>query len=152
MKELSFKLLQQLCESNVDKRHVRECLEAIKNSEGLFFPGIVMPNDHIASLYELRLGIAKERSSFGKDYIRDFEYTVANLQASSSEQLALAGLYARESNFLIFYEPDTKTILGVLKTTNIRDLNTKEQSTEEIINKYASPGLQKYCKGELVKE
>jgi hypothetical protein len=149
IKELSFEELQTLFELNLDKKHVSDAIQIIKTSDCHFYPGIIMPQEHIASLYSLRYEIKKEgaslgQSSLGAEYLSDYEQTVANLTASSSESLGLAGLYCYANSFLIFFEPDTKKILGILKSRS-------NEHTKEMIEKpFAPEGFEKYSKGILV--
>jgi hypothetical protein len=114
----------------------------MENSDCLFYSGIVMPNQHIASIYKTRLEIARQDNKLSKDSIEDFEKAVSNLHSSESSQLALAAVYGEREGFLIFYEPERKIILGVLKS--IEDDNNS-------LTEYGhSSGLQKYSKGVLV--
>jgi hypothetical protein len=147
MKKLAFKTFNKLCQLNLDKKYVQEIFEIITNADCYFQSGIIMPQDHIASLYKLRLNIAKDHGKFDEVYINDYEITVANLQDSKSNELGITWLKTDDNgSFLIFYEPDHLKILGVLKVKS----SSSEQSTEKDISIQHSPGLQKYSKGELV--
>lgn len=116
MNKISFKAFTELCRINLDRKYVPEIYEIITNSDCYFHSGIVMPQDHIASLYKLRLEIAKDRGKFDDDYINDYEKTVSNLQHSLSKELAITWLDTdNNGSYLIFYEPDHLKILGVLK-------------------------------------
>ena len=155
MDKLQFKVFNELCQLNLDKKYVQELIEIITNSDCYFHSGIVMPQDHIASLYKLRFEIAKETGKKDEDYLNDFEKTVSNLQDSKSKELGITSLDTdHNGSYLIFYEPDHLNILGVLKRTTKSTSN--EQSTEEdnsnVIIKWHSPGRQKYSKGKLVEE
>lgn len=155
MDKLQFKVFNELCQLNLDKKYVQELIEIITNSDCYFHSGIVMPQDHIASLYKLRFEIAKETGKKDEDYLNDFEKTVSNLQDSKSKELGITSLDTdHNGSYLIFYEPDHLNILGVLKRTTKSTSN--EQSTEEdnsnAIIKWHSPGRQKYSKGKLVEE
>ena len=117
MDKLSFKAFNELCRHNLDKKYVQELFEIITNSECYFHSGIVMPQDHIASLYKLRFEIAKETGKKDDDYLNDFERAVSNLQDSKSKELGITWLDTdNNGSYLIFYEPDHLNILGVLKT------------------------------------
>src|SRR4051794_17638818 len=102
MDKLSFKEFQELCEGNMDKRHIDECVDILKNKECFFFSGIVMPNRQIASLYTLRLEIAKENNKLGDEALQDYEDAVANLNKSDSKDLALASLFSERDSYMIF--------------------------------------------------
>jgi hypothetical protein len=151
MDKPTFIKLNELVESNLEKKHVQEIFEIIKNADCLFFPGIIMPQDHIASLYKLRLKIAKESNKLQNDYIDDFERTVSNLQDSKSKDSGITWLIAENSGYLIFYEPVEKNILGVLKIGRPSTLQSIE-NTNQMVNQEYSSGFLKYSKGELVKE
>ncbi len=146
MEKLSFEGLQKFFELNLDKKHVSDAIKIIDSSDCLFFPGIITPQKHMASLYSLRLEIAKERSTLGLEYLSDYEKTVANLSTSSSESLGLAGVYSNSNSFLIFFEPETRKILGVLKSTSNEHTIAMMNSPDE------GEGFEKYSKGQLVKE
>jgi hypothetical protein len=115
MDKLSFKAFNELCQLNLDRKYVQEIFELIINSDYRFEPGIVMPQDHIASLYKLRLTIAKDHGKFDECYINDYELTVSNLQESKSKELGLTWLRTEHYSYLIFYEPSPPNILGILK-------------------------------------
>jgi hypothetical protein len=155
MDKLSFKAFNELCQLNLDKKYVQELIEIITNSDCYFHSGIVMSQDHIASLYKLRFEIARETGKNDADYLKDFESTVSNLQDSKSKELGITWLdTSHNGSYLIFYEPDHLNVLGVLKFKAKSTSN--EQSTEEDnsneINKGHSSGCQKYSKGVLVDE
>jgi len=153
MDKLSFKAFNELCRYNLDKKYVQELFEIITNSDCYFHSGIVMPQDHIASLYKLRLEIAKDHGKFDDDYIKDYEITVSNLQNSKSKELGITWLDTDDNgNYLIFYEPDHLNILGVLNLKSAPDQQSTEIDTSDNLNKGHSSGCQKYSKGKLVIE
>lgn len=122
MDKLTLDTFIELCQLNKDKKHVQELCEITRNSECYFEPGIVMPQDHIASLYKLRLGIAKEHRKFNDDYIDDFERSVLNMQKSTSKNLGITWVNTEnDGSYLIFYEPDRLNIMGVLKSKRRKD-------------------------------
>ena len=144
MNKFTFKKLQKLLELDLDKKYASYILEIIKNSDCLFNPGIIMPKEHIASLYRLRFEIAKERSSLGQEYLKDYERTVTNLSTSLSENLCLTGLYTSTNSFLIFFEPVNRKILGILKSTS------NDQTVAMVSNLNEAADFEKYSKGQLV--
>ena len=146
MRGISFIELQELCELNLDKQHVSCAFGTINNSDCLFFSGIIMPQKHIASLYKLRFENAKERSLLDQEYLSDYEKTVANLNTSRSENLGLAGVYSIKNDFLIFFEPDTKKILGILKS------KPNDHTLEMVANPNKVSSFGKYSKGILVEQ
>jgi hypothetical protein len=155
MDKLSFKAFNELCQLNLDKKYVRELIEIVTHSDCYFHSGIVMPQDHIASLYKLRFEIAKETGKKDEDYLNDFERTVSNLQDSKSKESGITWLdTGTNGSYLIFYEPDHLNILGVLKVTaksTSRQQSTEMGNTDTDMKKYSS-GRQKYSKGVLVEE
>jgi hypothetical protein len=152
MSKISFTGFLKLCELNSGEKYVEEILYTIRNSECLFHPGVIMPNDHIASLYKFRLENAKESNRLSKDALNDYENTVSALLTTQSKDLALATLYNDEYGYIVFYEPVTKKILGVLKSKNPSTLQDMEEHNTATIDQGLSSGFQKYSKGELVKE
>lgn len=152
MDKLTFVGLNELLESNLEKKHIQEISEIVKKADCLFFPGIIMPQDHIASLYKLRLKIAKESGKLKNDYINDFERTVANLQDSKSKESGITTLDTEHNTYLIFYEPEEKNVLGVLKADRSSILQSLEDDGNQITNQGYSSSYQKYSKGVLVKE
>ena len=152
MDKLSFQVFIELCQLNLDKKYVQELFGITTNSDCYFHSGIVMPQDHIASLYKLRLKIAKDHGKFDDDYINDYEITVSNLQDSNSNELGITWLDTDDDvSYWIFYEPDHLNILGILKTKTASNEQSTERDNSNAINKVHSPGCQKYSKGELVK-
>ncbi len=115
MAKLTLEELQEMCNLNLDKKHVRDVLETITSSEFQFHPGIVQPQSRMASLYKLRLDIVKEKGVSDFDFLDDYDNAVSNLQKSHSESIALTSLFVQGGGFIIFYEPDTKMIMGVIK-------------------------------------
>jgi len=152
MDKLTFIGLSELLESNMDKKHVQEVFEMIKKTDCFFHPGIIMPHDHIASLYKLRFKIAQESGKAPDDYISDFEKTVSNLEDSKSKESGITGLSTEQNSYLIFYEPEEKKILGVLKAGRSSTLQSLEDNADQTINQGYSSSLQKYSKGALVKD
>ncbi|THU36938.1 hypothetical protein FAM09_18415 [Niastella caeni] len=150
MDKLSFKAFNELCQLNLDKKYIQELFEIITNSDCYFQPGIVMPQDHIASLYKLRLNIAKDHGKFDDDYINDYEITVSNLQESKSNELGITWLDTdNNGSYLIFYEPDQLNILGVLKAKRTSDEQSTEKDNNDAVNKGHSSGCQKYLKRKI---
>jgi hypothetical protein len=122
MNKLTLDAFIELCQLNKNKKYVQELCEITRISECYFEPGVVMPQDQIASLYKLRLDIAKEHRKFDDDYIEDFERTVLNLQNSKSKNLGVAWVNTEnDSSYLIFYEPESFKILGILKSKRRKD-------------------------------
>jgi hypothetical protein len=83
-----------------------------------------MPQNHIASLYKLRLEIAKDSGKLGEDYINDFDRTVSNSQNSKSKELGLTWLQTEHNSYLVFYEPSPPNIFGVLKVVSSSSLQS----------------------------
>lgn len=150
MYNFSFRTLENLCIKNIGSNYVHECLDIQKNSDCIFHSGIIGTKDHIATLYNLRFEIAKELNSFTDNYLRDFENCVFNLKNSTSKDLGITILYSEYNCFIIFYEPYTETILGVLKGDNPEGLKKIEINNLATISKGYSSGIQKYSKGQLV--
>lgn len=152
MEELSFKAFNELCQLNLKKKYVQELFEIITYSDCYFQSGIVMPQDHIASLYKFRYEIAKESGKKDNDYLNDFEKTVSNLQDSKSKELGITWLDTdNDGSYLIFYEPEHLNILGVLKAKSIMNQQSNEKDNSAAVNNRYSTGYQKYSKGKLVK-
>lgn len=126
MGKLTFEIFTELCRLNSDKKYVQEIYEIMAISGCYFHAGIVMPQDHIASLYKLRLQIAKDRGKFDDAYIHDYEITVSNLQESNSKELGITWLNTdHDGSYLIFYEPDKLNILGILKGESVSGEESK---------------------------
>ena len=115
MEKLSFLDFTRLCELNVQKKYVSECLNYIKNEDCLYRTGIVMPYDRTLSLYQLRLKIAKDSDKADPNYILDFEGIVQNMEQVRSESVGITTLFANEFSYCIFYEPKGLLILGILR-------------------------------------
>lgn len=150
MKNISFTDFGQLCENSRDRKYITEIIEVIQNSVCLFHPGVVLPNKRIADLYQFRFEIAKERNKESPERLNDFKNTVAQLQKTESEFLATAILQSEIHFFFIFYEPETKIILGVLKSDSL--LIDTESNIQDQLQKGLTVGFQKYFKGELIKD
>lgn len=150
MSKLSFTALKELCDHNLDKRHIQEINETIK-SECLFHPGIVMSAIDFANLYKTRFELAKNKG-LNKDYLNDFELVVSQLLNSQSAELALVTLYNDQFGFIVFYEPLTQTVLGVLKSQNQLGLRGIEKHNDEKVRQGISSGFQKYFQAELIQE
>ena len=129
MEKLSLEELRKMCKLNLDIKHVREMLNTSDHSDFQFQSGIVMSREHIFSLYKARLQLAK-KNNLDKDFLVDYEQTIHNLQNSLSQNVGITTLNNNFRGFFIFYEPETKRILGVLKsrgvdTTEIDAINTE---------------------------
>lgn len=127
MGKLTFEIFNELCRLNSDKKYVQEIYEIMAKSDFYFHSGIVMPQDHIASLYKLRLQIAKDRGKFDDAYIKDYEKTVSNLQESNSNELGITWLNTdHDGSYMIFYDPDKLNILGILKGKSVPGEQTEQ--------------------------
>lgn len=129
MAKLTLEELQEMCKRNLNERHVREVLEIISKSEFRFHPGIVQPQDSLASLYKLRLEILKGKGTTDIDFLDDYERTVSKLQMSKSNSLAITSLLLKDLGFVIFYEPETKTILEVIKGKTNSEVSMEAHET-----------------------
>jgi hypothetical protein len=103
-----------------------------------------MSQDYISNLYQLRFENAKERSKFGEEYLNDYEQTVVKLKTSKADTLGLTSVFSDAIYFLIFFEPATKKVLGILKTT------PNDHSIELVDNTDRASGFEKYSKGTLI--
>jgi hypothetical protein len=127
MGKLTFEIFNELCRLNSDKKYVQEIYEIMAKSGFYFHSGIVMPQDHIASLYKLRLQIAKDRGKFDDAYSKDYEKTVSNLQESNSNELGITWLNTdHDGSYMIFYDPDKLNILGILKGKSVPGEQTEQ--------------------------
>ena len=151
MLPISFKDFQTLCELNLQKRYMAECLDIVINSDCLFHPGNIMPRERISDLYQTRLKIAQSQKELTRDYLQDFEQVVLNLTNSSSKDLALSSLYSDQNDYIVFYEPEKKFVLGVLKFNRGNSLQATEEYATSIVEKGLSAGFKKYSKGVYVK-
>lgn len=87
-----------------------------------------MPQNQIASLYKLRLEIAKDHGKFDDACIKYNEIIVSNLQQSNLNELGITWLNTdHDGSYLIFYEPDTLNILGILKAKSVLDQMCSKQ-------------------------
>ncbi|KAA2240320.1 hypothetical protein F0L74_29610 [Chitinophaga agrisoli] len=150
-RRLSFPLFNRLCERNTGNKYVSECIHCIRSEDCLYFPGLIMPYDHIFSLYSTRLKIAKDKVT-DADFISDFERTVDSMKEIKSNDLGLVSLHTESYTYVVFYEPDNEIILGILRSKNnegLRDLETLQ--TEQIAQGLTSSML-KYSKGVFVRD
>lgn len=131
MNKLTFQQLNILCDLNIDRKHVEECIQVLKNEDCIFESGIVMPRNHISSIYNLRFSIAKESGNFSKDFLADYQECIIQLDKSKAGFLGITSIHGDNKSFLIFYEPDAKKILGILKLKsefNIKNLEEKQST------------------------
>jgi hypothetical protein len=151
MDNLTFQEFNILCNLNIHKKHVIDCLQILNNEDCIFHSGIIMSKDHISSLYSLRFGIAQQSGKLSDEYLNDFKYCVANLDSSKSELLGLTFFFSDKGSYLVFYEPDTKVILGILKSESSRNIKSIEENTADAISKGHSSSAEKYSKGRIIK-
>ena len=150
MGKLSFQKLIELCEFNIEKKYVADCMDILKNHNCIFEPGIIEEHSHLSSLYKLRLKIAKKEWQPGSNFIEDFERCISSLQISESTDIGITSLYGDYLSFLIFYEPITNIILGILKTEALETISNIEQNKIDIKLKGYSSTAEKYSKGKFV--
>jgi hypothetical protein len=151
MDKLTFQEFNILCNLNSDKKHVIDCIKVLNDEDCIYQSGIIMSKDHIASLYSLRFDIAQQSGKLSDEYLNDFKYCVASLDSSKSEHLGLTTICSDKGSYLVFYEPDTKVILGILKSENSLNIKSIEENTTEAINKGHSSSAEKYSKGRFIK-
>jgi hypothetical protein len=148
MAELSLNDFTELCKLNLDKKHVAELYQIITHADCYFHPGIIKAQDHIASLYKFRLGMMRDAGKMDPNYVTDFERTVLNLQESKSKQLGITSLYSDDNFvFVIFYEPEHLTILGVLKGKGVGSHLLNGEGQSFLMTNNSSKRHQKYSKG-----
>lgn len=126
---------------------MNDCLFVMENEECIFHKGLVMSQEHIASLYTLRFNNAKGSGKWNIDRLSDYEKCVSNLRVSKSSTLGITSIYGNDNMFLIFYEPDTQNVLGALKSKNYENLQKIEQDASASIKHGQSVGYEKYNKG-----
>ncbi|WP_153796819.1 hypothetical protein [Foetidibacter luteolus] len=152
MEKLTFQQLNILCDLNADKKYVRDCLQVLRHEDCIFENGIIMPRDHIASLYSFRFNSAKDAGNLKEDYLLDFKNCVDELNKSESDLLGITSVYGDNISFLIFFEPDSKTILGLLKSKSPSGIKSIEQNATDTINRGFSSNAEKYSKGAFVRD
>ena len=152
MNKLSFHELNIMCDLNIDKKYVSDCLQILKNEECIFESGIVMVREHIASLYSLRYDNAKEAGKLSDANLNDYKNCVINLNNSKAEFLGITTIYSENNSFLIFYEPEIKLILGILKSDCLLDLKNLEENQTDTINKGYSSNAERYSKGKFIRD
>lgn len=140
-----------MCDSNANEKYVEDCIHVLKYDDCLFHSGIVMPQDHIASLYSLRLDIAKESGNCSETYLNDFGKCVQKLNESKSNLIGLTWINGSDNSFLMFYEPATKIILGILKSENPVGLKASEEYATDTVNRGNSSEAEKYSKGKFIR-
>ena len=151
MDKLTFQQLNYLCDVNIEEKFVKDCIQILKHDDCLFHSGIVMLRNKIASLYELRFRIAKEGNNSSEAYLADFDQCVPNLNEFKSNVIGITTITGNKDSFLIFYEPETKKILGILKSENPSGIKATEENATDIVNRGYSSGKEKYSKGVFVR-
>ncbi|MEO6233350.1 MAG: hypothetical protein ABJB11_08235 [Ferruginibacter sp.] len=151
MDKLTFQQLNFLCDLNVDKKYVKDCIQILKHQDCIFETGIIMPHDHIASLYNARFNNAKEGGKLTIDNLTDYENCVDRVNKSKSKFLGITSVFSDQNSFLIFYEPDNKIILGVLKSKNSSDIKDIEESATDSKKLGYSSSTEKYSKGIFIR-
>jgi len=152
MEKLTFQQLNDICNLNTDKKYVADCLQILKHQDCIFETGIIMPHDQIASLYSLRFDNAKEAGKLSNDYLMDYKICVDQLDKSKSDFLGITSIYSDNFSFLVFYEPGSKMILGVLKSKNTFGIKSVEENATDTINKGFSSSAEKYSKGTFIRD
>lgn len=145
-KVLLFETLDLICQLNIDKDYVADCLKIMRKEKCFFFDGVVMTQDHTASLYRLRLRIKKDDKNSDQQLIADYEKAVVNVENSDSKYIGLTSIIGEVDGFTIFYEPFAKKILGILKMKSSDVFqNLEKKSKEKDI--YGLGGFEFYNKG-----
>lgn len=152
MDKLTFQHLNSICELNIEKKHVSKCLQLLQHEDCIFDSGIIMPQDHIASLYEFRFNNAKESGRLESEFLLDYKNCVDQLNLSTSDFLGITSVYGENIVFMIFYEPHNKMILGVLMSKTSESIESIEEHASEIVGKGLSSGNEKYSKGIFVRD
>jgi hypothetical protein len=152
MDKLSFQELNSICDLNIDKKYVIDCQQILKNEECIFESGIIKSREHVAELYSFRYNNANEGGKLSKTNLNDFKNCVTNLNNSKAEFLGVTSIYGANNSFLIFYEPDRKIILGILKSNNLFDLNKLEENQTATVQKGYSSSAEKYAKGKFIRD
>ncbi|GAA4731072.1 hypothetical protein [Flavisolibacter ginsenosidimutans] len=150
-KVLTFETLDTICQLNIDKDYVADCLKIMREEKCFFFDGVVLPQEHTASLYRLRLEIKKDNKNPNHQLITDWEKAVVNIENSKSRNIGLTSIIGEVDNFLIFYEPFTRKILGVSKTKSSDVFQNLEKKFKEK-DIYGLGGFELYNKAIPTKE
>jgi hypothetical protein len=147
--KLSFKQLNQLCNQNLEAKYVNECIDIIRDTECLFHPGISSTYDRALSLYELRLKIAKDGNRQDISYLADFEVLVENIRNKKSDYIGITSIYGNGFSYLIFYEPNSQLILGILRA--VSSMTDAENLATEHVASGLTSGMEKYSKGLFIR-
>ena len=152
MEKLIFQQLNFLCDSNVSEKYMLEILQILKNEDCIFIKGIIESRSHIASLYSLRYDMAKkENKKLTSEQLKDYENCVIKLKNSNANFAGITSVHSNLNSFLIFFEPDSKTIFGVLKSKSSTGIENLEDQEAENVKKGFSSNLEKYSKGCFVR-
>lgn len=150
MEYLTFEQLVYMCEQNKHKQHVALCLDLLTNQTCIFIDGIREAKGHIADLYRFRYEMVMEQASVTTTYLTDFENCVKQLEQSTSPLLGITDIIGDSHSYLIFYEPDTNDILGVLVYASVEGIAQHEAYVNDVVAKGYSCSGEKYEKGILI--
>jgi hypothetical protein len=130
----------------------QECKNEMLNSEILFNSGFEQEKKRLTSLYKLRLRIANENATHKKDELLSLEIAVKNLENSSAELLNLNWLRTELKLFLIFWDNESKKLVGIFYLYQKTSIQKTEENYLESIERGNSVSAIKYEKGKFIKE
>lgn len=123
---ISLEAFIQIVEKNTARKYVKECLYLIRRYPEAFNAGITMPYADTYSLYTLRLRIAKEKNATS-EFIHDFEQLIEEMGLLQAEKMGISWIDLMRSadgvifSYMIFYEPDSEHVLGILTRTTTQN-------------------------------
>ena len=152
MDSLSFQDFESLCLKNKQVKHVQEISQYILNSECIYSPGSLMPRKHMIEVYSDRLKMAKEKIVESSYDLIEFDQLVSNITNSKSNEIGFTMFHTNDFSSLVFYEPDTNLVLGILRATKNNNLSFIEGNYEDQKQMDISLFSTKYLKRNIVKE
>ena len=103
-------------------------------------------------VYSDRLKMAKEKIVESSYDLVEFDQLVSNMTNSKSDEIGFTMFHTDNFSSLVFYEPDTNLVLGILRASKNNNLRLIEANYEGQIQMGIHLYSTKYLKGNIVKE
>src|ERR1043165_843048 len=109
---LDVQAFRTMCEANKDKAYVQDLIDVLNSADSTYNKGFIASQEHLASLYRFRFGLAKKYGS--RANLQNYEDVVVSLEQTSSTEIGAIIVGGNSKLYLLFYEPQTQIILGIL--------------------------------------
>lgn len=133
---------------------VQECIQHMTYGTVLFNEGFTQDKEKLASLYSLRLNLAKKfnRNKLDESEIKYWEIAVENLNVSEALKLRLNWISSEEKTYFAFWDINTKNLDALFYLKSVNSIIQQEKNFDLSVKRGYSVSEIKFYQGKKVKD